>query len=69
VTQHGDGPSGGSVQRARAERYKFRQREIRRGRSASEGRARPSELKANGFSIPRAASSFARRVGRLINGG
>lgn len=57
-----------SRERARAERYKLRQRDIRRGASAEHGRVRPSEFEARAFSIPRFASGFVRRVGRLING-
>ena len=77
MTQHRDGPSSASVERARAEasveraraeRYKLRQREIRRGARARHGRAHPSEFEARGLSIPRLASGFVRRVGRLING-
>ena len=76
VTQHRDGPSSASVERARAEesveraraeRYRLRQREIRRGARAGHGRAHPSESEARGLSIPRLASGFVRRVGRLIN--
>ena len=68
MTQQRDGPSGTSVERARAERYKLRQRDIRRGASAGRGRVHPSESVARGASIPRLASGFVRRVGRLING-
>jgi hypothetical protein len=68
MTQQRDGPSSASVERARAERYKLRQRDIRRGARARDGRADPSELEARGFSIPRLASGFVRRVGKLING-
>ena len=77
MTQRGDGPSSASVERARAEasveraraeRYELRQRAIRRGSRAGHGRARRSEFEARGFSIPRLASGFVRRVGRLING-
>jgi hypothetical protein len=68
VTQQRDGPSSASVERARAERYKLRQRDIRRGASARHGRVHPSESEARGVSIPRLASGFVRRVGRLING-
>jgi hypothetical protein len=67
VTQPRDGPSSASVERARAERYKLRQRDIRRGTSARHGRVRPSESEARGFSIPRLAFGFVRRVGRLLN--
>ena len=68
MTQQRDGPSSASVERAQAERYKLRQRDIRRGPRARHGRARPPELESGGFSIPRLASGFAQRVGRLING-
>ena len=68
MTQQRDGPSRQSVERARAERYTLRQRNIRRGASATHGRAHPSESQARGFSIPRLASGVVRRVGRLING-
>jgi hypothetical protein len=77
MTQQRDGPSSApveraraeaSVERARAERYRLRQRDIRRGASAGHGRVHPSELEARGLSIPRLASGFVRRVGRLING-
>ena len=57
-----------SVERARAERYQLRQRAIRRGARGRHGRAHPSEFEASGLSIPRLASGFVRRVGRLING-
>jgi hypothetical protein len=76
MTQQRDGPSGASGERARAkasvehvraERYKLRQRDIRRGASARHGRIRPPESEARGFSIPRLASGFVRRVGRLLN--
>jgi hypothetical protein len=67
MTQQRDGPSSESVDRARAERYKLRQRAIRRGASAGRGRA-PSESEARGVSIPRLATGFVRRVGRLLNG-
>ena len=68
MTQPCAGASSASVERARAERYKLRQRAIRRGASAEHGRVHPSELEARGFSIPRLASGFVRRVGRLISG-
>jgi hypothetical protein len=77
VTQQRDGPSSASAERARAEasvesvraeRYKLRQRAIRRGASAGHGRAHPSELETRGSSIPRLAYGIVRRVGRLING-
>jgi hypothetical protein len=77
MTQRRTGPSRASVERARvqasvdragAERYKLRQRAIRRGASAGHGRAQLSEFEARGFSIPRLASGFVRHVGRLING-
>jgi hypothetical protein len=77
MTEQRDGPSSASVERARAEasveraqaeRYKLRQRDIRRGASAGHGRVRPWESEARGVSIPRLASGFVRRVGRLING-
>ena len=67
MTQQRDGPSIASMERARAERYKLRQRDIRRGASAGHGRVHPSEFEVRGFSIPRLASGFVRRVGRLIN--
>jgi hypothetical protein len=57
VTQQRDGPSSASEERA-----------IRRGASAGHGRGHPSEFEAKGFSIPRLASGFVRRVGRLFNG-
>ena len=63
-----DGPSSASGERARAERYKLRQREIRRGASAGPGRVRPSEFEPRGVSIPRLASGFVRHLGRLIHG-
>jgi hypothetical protein len=77
MTQQRAGPSSASVERARAEasveraraeRYKLRQRAIRRGASAAHGRVHPAESEASGVSIPRLASGFVRRVGRLING-
>jgi hypothetical protein len=68
MTQQRDGPSSASVERARAERYKLRQRYIRRGASAGHGRVHPSEFEVGGFSIPRLASGFGRRVGGLLNG-
>ena len=76
MTQQRDGPSGASGERARAkasvenvraERYKLRQRDIRRGASARHGRIHLPESEARGFSIPRLASGFVRRVGRLLN--
>jgi hypothetical protein len=77
VTQQREGPPSASVERARAEasveraraeRYKLRQRDIRRGASSGHGRVHPSESEARGVSIPRLASGFVRRVGRLLNG-
>jgi hypothetical protein len=77
VIQQRDGPSSASVERARAEasveraraeRYKLCQRDIRRGARAGHRRAQSSEFESRGFSIPRLASGFVRRVGRLING-
>ena len=68
MTQQRDGPSSESVERARAERYQLRQRDIRRGARARHGRVHPSESEARGFSIPRLASGFVRRVGRVLNG-
>jgi hypothetical protein len=60
-----------SVERAMKERkgasYELRQRAIRRGGSAGEGRAHPLEFDTTGFSIPQPISSFVRRVGRLTN--
>jgi hypothetical protein len=49
MTQQRDGPSNASVERARAERHKLRQRAIRRGASAGHGRGHPSESEARGF--------------------
>ena len=75
--QQGDGQSSASVERARAEasaersgaeRYDLRQRDIRRGARAGPRRADSPELEARGVSVPRLASGFVRRVGRLING-
>ena len=68
MTQQRDGLLSASVERARAERYKLRQREIRRGASAGHGRVHPSESEARGVSIPQLASGFVRHVGRLIRG-
>ena len=68
MTQQRDGPPSRSVERARAERYKLRQRDIRRGPRARHRRAHPPECEARGLPIPRLASGFVRRVGRLING-
>ena len=68
MTQQRDGPSNASVERARAERYKLRQRAIRREATVRRGRVHPSEFEARGFSIRRPASGPVRRVGRLING-
>ena len=77
MTQQRDGPSSASVERARAEasveraraeRYRLRQRAIRRGASARHGRVHPSGSEAGGVSIPRLASGFVRRVGRMLNG-
>jgi hypothetical protein len=45
MTQQRDGPSNASVERARAERYKLRQR----GGGAGHGRVHPSEFEARGF--------------------
>ena len=67
MAERRDGPSSTSVERARAERYKLRQRDIRRGARARHGRVHPAKIEARGFSIPRLASGFLRRVGRLIN--
>jgi hypothetical protein len=49
MTQRRDGPSSASVERARAERHKLRQRAIRRGASAGHGRVHPSKSEARGF--------------------
>jgi hypothetical protein len=77
MTQQRDGPSSAyleraraeaSVERARAERYRLRQRDIRRGASAGHGRVHPSESEAGGVSITRLASGLVRRVGGLLNG-
>jgi hypothetical protein len=68
VTEQRDGPSSASVERAVAERYKLRQRDIRRRASAGHNRVHPSEREARGVSIRRLGSGFVRRVGRLING-
>ena len=59
MTQQRDGPSSASVERARAE--------ASRGRAKAE-RVHPSESEARGVSIPRVASGFVRRVGRLLHG-
>jgi len=77
MTQPRDGPSSASVERARvqasveragAERYKLRQRAIRRGARGGHGRAHRSEFDGRGASIARLGSGFVRRVGRWING-
>ena len=77
MTEQRDGFSSVSVERARAEasveragaeRYELRQRDMRRGSSARHGRVHPSEFERRGFSIPRLTSGFVRRMGRLING-
>lgn len=49
MTQQRDGPSSASVERARAERYKLRQRDIRRVANAGHGRVHPSEFERRGF--------------------
>lgn len=59
MTQQRDGPSSESVERARAE--------ASRGRAKAE-RVHPSASEARRASIPRVASGFVRRVGRLLNG-
>jgi hypothetical protein len=50
-----------------AERYDVRQRAIRRGATAGQSRARPTEVDVRGFPIPQPMAGFAKRVGQLLN--
>jgi hypothetical protein len=49
-----------------AERYRQRQRDVRRGRPPTGG-AHPLEYDENGFPLPQRNSSFIERVARLLN--
>jgi hypothetical protein len=50
-----------------AEKYRQRQRQLRRGRTDTVDRPRPLEFDENGFPIPQPTPSFITRVARLLN--
>lgn len=55
------------VARAKAERYKHYQREIRGGTVNGDGLPRPREFDESGFPIPQRNLSFVERIARLLN--
>jgi hypothetical protein len=59
--------SDAEVARAKAERYKLYQREVRSGRVNGDGGARPREFDESGFPIPQRNLSFVDRIARLLN--
>jgi hypothetical protein len=52
---------------AGAERYRRRQRQLRRGRTERMDRPRPLEFDENGFPVAQRTPSFITRVARLLN--
>jgi hypothetical protein len=54
-------------EQAGAERYRRRQRQLRRGRTETLDRARPLEFDENGFPVAQRTASFITRVARLLN--
>jgi hypothetical protein len=48
------------------ERYRRRQRQVRRGRTGSVEHPRPLEFDENGFPIPQRTPTFVTRVARLL---
>jgi hypothetical protein len=54
-------------EQAGAERYRRRQRQLRRGRTETLDRPRPLEFDENGFPFARRTPSFITRVARLLN--
>ena len=54
-------------EQAGAERYRRRQRQLRRGRTETLDRPRPLEFDENGFPIAQRTPSFITRVARLLN--
>lgn len=49
-----------------AERYEYRQRELRRGRRRRDDRARPLEFDGRGFPLAQPVPGFTQRLTRLI---
>jgi len=54
-------------EQAGAERYRRRQRQLRRGRTETVDRPRPLEFDENGFPVAQRTPSFINRVARLLN--
>jgi hypothetical protein len=54
-------------QQAGAERYRRRQRQLRRGRTETVDRPRPLEFDENGFPVAQRTPSFITGVARLPN--
>ena len=54
-------------EQAGAERYRRRQRQLRRGRTETVDRPRPLEFDTNGFPVGQRAPSFITRIARLLN--
>jgi hypothetical protein len=50
-----------------AERYRRRQRHVRRGKAEPVERPRPLEFDANGFPVAQRFPSFVTRVARLLS--
>ena len=53
-------------ERDRAEAYRLRQVEIRRGNGGASNRPRPQEFDEGGFPIPQPMGGFLSRVRRLV---
>ena len=49
------------------EKYRRRQRQLRRGRTETQDRPRPLEFDENGFPVAQRTPSFITRVARLLN--
>jgi hypothetical protein len=54
-------------QQAGAERYRRRQRQVRRGSAETVDRPRPLEFDENGFRVAQRTPSFITRVARVLS--
>lgn len=63
----GDALAAVVKEQAAAERYRRRQRQVRRGRTQIVDRPRPLEFDENGFPVAQRTPSFVTRVARLLS--
>ena len=61
----GDAFAAAVKEQAGAERYRRRQRQVKRGKVQTVERPRPLELDGNGFPVAQRIPSFVTRVARL----